>query len=91
MLFTRLSCQQRYKSKAFIVAAVYRGGDLVSGWIYAGLAALGLAVGAIALLAVPVAVLWAVLRRRLERGEKTETGEKGEKEEQGGELPKSPD
>jgi AAA family ATP:ADP antiporter len=65
VLFTRVSREQRYKSKAFIDAAVYRGGDLVSGWIYAGLAGLGMAVGAIVLFAVPVAVVWAVLGRRL--------------------------
>jgi AAA family ATP:ADP antiporter len=69
VLFTRVSREQRYKSKAFIDAAVYRGGDLVSGWLYAGLAALGLTVGAIALLAVPVAVAWALLGRRLGRQE----------------------
>ncbi len=67
VLFTRLSREQRYKSKAFIDAAVYRGGDLLSGWIYVGLAALGMTVGAIALAAVPVAVAWAVLGRRMGR------------------------
>ena len=80
VLFTRISREQRYKSKAFIDAAVYRGGDLVSGWIYAGLAALGLTVGTIALLAVPVAVTWAVLGRRLGRAPEREKGP---------ELPKS--
>ena len=69
VLFTRLTREQRYKSKAFIDAAVYRGGDLVSGWIYVGLAALGMTVGAIALAAAPVAVAWAVLGRRLGRDE----------------------
>ena len=69
VLFTRLSREQRYKSKAFIDAAVYRGGDLLSGWIYVGLAALGMTVGAIALAAAPVAVAWAVLGRRLGRDE----------------------
>jgi AAA family ATP:ADP antiporter len=59
VLFTVVGREQRYKSKAFLDAAVYRGGDLLSGWIYAGLAALGLSVGAIALLAVPAAALWA--------------------------------
>ncbi|NDP38609.1 MAG: MFS transporter [Rhodoferax sp.] len=67
VLFTRVSREQRYKSKAFIDAAVYRGGDLVSGWLYAGFAALGLAAGAIALLAVPVAVVWGLLGWRLGR------------------------
>ncbi|HSR40628.1 MAG TPA: hypothetical protein VLL48_00610, partial [Longimicrobiales bacterium] len=49
ILFTVLGREQKYKSKAFIDAAVYRGGDVVSGWIYAGLAGAGLSVGAIAL------------------------------------------
>ena len=58
VLFTVVNREERYKSKAFIDAAVYRGGDLVNGWIYAGLAALGLTVGAISLVAVPVMAVW---------------------------------
>ncbi|HEX6733874.1 MAG TPA: hypothetical protein VF096_03595, partial [Azonexus sp.] len=65
VLFTRLTREQRYKSKAFIDAAVYRGGDLLSGWIYAGLAGLSLGAAAIALLVAPVAVLWGLLGWRL--------------------------
>lgn len=65
VLFTVVAREEKYKSKAFIDAAVYRGGDLVSGWIYAGLAALGLSIGAIALVAAPLAVVWAVLGFRL--------------------------
>lgn len=65
VLFTRVGREARYKSKAFIDAAVYRGGDLLSGWLYAGLAAVGLSVGGIALLAVPVMLLWALLGRQL--------------------------
>jgi len=57
-LFTVLSREEKYKSKAFLDAAVYRGGDLVSGWIYAGLAAVGMSIGAIALAAAPLAVVW---------------------------------
>jgi len=75
VLFTHLDREQRYKSKAFIDAAVYRGGDLLSGWIYAGLAALGMSVGAIALCAAPVAVLWALLGRRLTWGDKGTSGQ----------------
>ncbi len=69
VLFTHLDREQRYKSKAFIDAAVYRGGDLLSGWIYAALAALGMSVGAIALAAAPVAVFWALLGRSLRWGD----------------------
>ena len=58
LLYTVVGREERYKSKAFIDAAVYRGGDLVSGWIYAGLAYVGLSLGAIALVAVPVAAVW---------------------------------
>lgn len=71
VLFTRLSREQRYKSKAFIDAAVYRGGDLLSSWIYAGLAALGMTTAAIALAAAPVAVIWALLGWRLGREKNT--------------------
>lgn len=67
VLFTVVGREEKYKSKAFLDAAVYRGGDLVSGWIYAGLAALGLSIGAIALVAAPLAAVWAVVGLRLGR------------------------
>ena len=69
VLFTLVSREERYKSKAFIDAVVYRGGDLLSGWAYAGLAALGLSAGAIALVAAPLAAVWAVIGLRLGRAE----------------------
>ncbi len=61
VLFTVLGREEKYKSKAFLDAAIYRGGDLASGWIFTGLTALGLSIGAIALAAAPVAALWAAL------------------------------
>jgi AAA family ATP:ADP antiporter len=61
VLFTVVGREERYKSKAFIDAAVYRGGDLVTGWIYAGLVWVGLGVGAIALLTVPLMGVWVVV------------------------------
>ncbi|MDH4351447.1 MAG: MFS transporter, partial [Gemmatimonadota bacterium] len=67
ILFTVVSREEKYKSKAFLDAAIYRGGDLVSGWIYAGLAWVGLSVGAIALVAAPVAAVWTVVGLRLGR------------------------
>lgn len=67
VLWTVVSREEKYKSKAFLDAAIYRGGDLVSGWIYAGLSAAGLAVGAIALAAAPLTVIWAALGLRLGR------------------------
>jgi AAA family ATP:ADP antiporter len=67
ILFTVVSREEKYKSKAFLDAAIYRGGDLVSGWIYAGFAWIGMTVGAIALVAAPVAALWAFVGIRLGR------------------------
>ena len=65
ILWTVLGREAKYKSKPFLDAAVYRGGDLLSGWIYTGLTAVGLSIGAIALTAAPVAVMWTLLALRL--------------------------
>jgi AAA family ATP:ADP antiporter len=61
MLFTILGREEKYKSKNFIDTVVYRGGDAVAGWIFAGLMALGLGLGAIAAVAVPISLLWLLL------------------------------
>jgi len=65
ILWTVLRREAKYKSKPFLDAAVYRGGDLLSGWIYTGLAAVGFSIGAIALTAAPVAGLWMILGLKL--------------------------
>ena len=78
MLWTVLGREDKYKAKPFLDAAVYRGGDLVSGWIYAGLAAIGLSIGAIALVAAPVAGIWAILGLKLGRREESLADAQGE-------------
>ena len=76
ILWTVLGREAKYKSKPFLDAAVYRGGDLLSGWIYTGLAAVGLSIGAIALTAAPVAGLWTILALKLgAKQEKLAAGE----------------
>ncbi len=80
MLWTVLSREDKYKAKPFLDAAVYRGGDLVSGWIYTGLAAVGLSIGAIALAAAPIAAIWAILGLRLGLREELMAKEQEEKE-----------
>jgi AAA family ATP:ADP antiporter len=77
MLWTVLGREDKYKAKPFLDAAVYRGGDLVSGWLYAGLAAAGMTIGAIALVAAPVAALWALLGLNLGRRERALAKEQG--------------
>lgn len=61
MLFTVVSREEKYKSKNFIDTVVYRGGDAVAGWVFAGLTALGLSLSGIAYTAIPVAVAWLAL------------------------------
>ncbi|MGB5537591.1 MAG: Npt1/Npt2 family nucleotide transporter, partial [Thiogranum sp.] len=61
MLYVVLGREEKYKAKNFIDTAVYRAGDAMSAWVYAGLRAMGFSLGGIAWLAVPVAGLWAWL------------------------------
>lgn len=64
MLFVVLSTEEKYKAKNFIDTTIYRGGDAVSAWFYAGLKALGLSITQIAWLAAPLALIWAVIAFR---------------------------
>lgn len=61
ILFTSSSREDRYKAKNFIDTVVYRGGDQVASWSYAGLMGLGLALGQLAVVAIPLSVVWLVL------------------------------
>lgn len=60
-LFTLVDRSSRYKAKNFIDTLVYRGGDALSAWAFAGLQTLGLGLAGIAALAVPLALGWAWL------------------------------
>lgn len=61
ILFTALPREDRYKAKNFIDTVVYRSGDQIGSWGYAGLAALGLGMAGISLLTVPLCLLWVLL------------------------------
>ena len=59
VLFTVVPREDRYKAKSFIDTFVYRLGDQVGAWSYAFLATfLGLGSTTVALVAIPVALLW---------------------------------
>jgi ATP:ADP antiporter, AAA family len=60
-LFTVVSRQDKYKSKAFIDTFVYRGGDVLGAWTEGLLGRLGFALFGLAALAVPMALVWAGL------------------------------
>jgi len=61
MLFTPLTRSEKYKAKNVVDTLIYRGGDAIAGWLYAGLGGLGLGVPGVALVAVPISGAWAVL------------------------------
>jgi AAA family ATP:ADP antiporter len=67
VFFTVVGREEKYKAKNLIDVVVYRGSDALYGWVYDSLQALGLKIGAIALVAWPVAVGWLVLSGALGR------------------------
>jgi len=69
VFFTVLSRGEKYKAKNLIDTVVYRGSDALYAWVYESLHALGLKLGAIALVAWPVVVGWLVLSLVLGRAQ----------------------
>ena len=79
-LFTVVTREDKYKAKSFIETFVYRGGDQIAAWTYAGLSALGLGLVGISLAAVPMAAIWLMLglwigRKQAELAGETPPGE----------------
>jgi AAA family ATP:ADP antiporter len=70
-LFTVVSREEKYKSKAFTDTFVYRGGDLLGAWTEGLLGRLGMALVGLASVAVPLAVGWAALGLWLGRRQET--------------------
>ena len=58
ILFTVVSREDKYKAKSAIDTAVYRLGDQIGSWAYAGLVAAGVSLAGIAATAVPLSLLW---------------------------------
>ncbi|WP_420633136.1 NTP/NDP exchange transporter [Candidatus Palauibacter sp.] len=61
VLYTVLPRRDKYKAKNFNDLFVYRAGDQIGVWSFAGLGALGLGSAALALTMVPLAGLWLVV------------------------------
>jgi AAA family ATP:ADP antiporter len=64
-----LSREEKYKAKNLIDVVVYRGSDALHGWVFDGLQVIGLKLGAIALVSMPVAAIWLVLSASLGRAQ----------------------
>ena len=67
VLFTVLEREEKYKAKNVIDIVVFRGGDALSGWLFAALRGAGLDLGAISLVTVPVTAAWLALALALGR------------------------
>jgi AAA family ATP:ADP antiporter len=60
ILFTVVPREDRFKAKSFIDTFVYRLGDQLGAWGVAGLRALGAGATELALVAIPIALLWLI-------------------------------
>jgi AAA family ATP:ADP antiporter len=69
VFYTVLSREEKYKAKNLIDVVVYRGSDALHGWVFDGLQAIGLKLGTIALVSVPVAAIWLVVSAALGRAQ----------------------
>lgn len=58
ILFTEATAEERYRSKNFMDTAVYRGGDAMSAWLFAGLFSVIGSLQIMALVTIPLAVTW---------------------------------
>ncbi len=79
MLFSQVSQEQRFKSKPVVDIVVYRGGDAVSGSLFAFLSeGLGLGLAMIAIIGAAISGLWAsvavLLGRRYQLGDEENIG-----------------
>jgi AAA family ATP:ADP antiporter len=77
MLFTQVTQEERFKAKPVVDIVVYRGGDAVSGSLFAILTdGIGLGLAAVALVGAGVAAVWTwvavLLGRRFEAGAEDE-------------------
>jgi ATP:ADP antiporter, AAA family len=57
-LFTVTTREEKYKVKNVIDLVVYRGSDALYSWLFVSLKTLGWSLGRIAVLAIPVSILW---------------------------------
>jgi AAA family ATP:ADP antiporter len=59
VLYTVVDPEEKYKAQNFIDTVVFRGGDAASGWVFNSLGkGLGFSGGAVAILALPLAIAW---------------------------------
>ncbi|MEF9978092.1 MAG: MFS transporter [Thermomonas sp.] len=75
-LFTVISREDKYKAKAFIDTFVYRGGDVVGAQVEGLLGRLGMALGGLVIVVIPLALAWAMLGIWLGRAQARKAADK---------------
>ena len=70
-----MSREDKYKAKNFIETFVYRAGDQLAAWGYAGLALLGLGLAGISWISVPLAAAFLVVGLWLGRQQQRRSAE----------------
>lgn len=78
-LFAALQPAAQYRAKSFIDTFVYRGGDALGAAAYGGLTALGLALGGVAAVAVPISLVWTWVALDLGRRQRRLVGDAGQR------------
>ena len=74
VLFTVVEREEKYKAKNVIDNVVFRGSDALFGWLFTALRGIGLELGTISLLTVPVAAGWLLLSLGLGRAHERRAG-----------------
>jgi ATP:ADP antiporter, AAA family len=69
VFYTVLGREEKYKAKNLTDVVVYRGSDALYGWVFDSLQALGLKLGGIALVCVPMAAIWLFVSAALGRAQ----------------------
>jgi AAA family ATP:ADP antiporter len=67
VLFTVVTREEKYKAKNFIDTVVFRGGDVVGGWVMAAITILSATARLAGILAIPMALAAAAVGWRLGR------------------------
>lgn len=75
-LFTVISREDKYKAKAFIDTFVYRTGDVLGAQVEGALGRIGLALGGLVGVVIPLALAWAMLGIWLGRAQAHKAAEK---------------
>jgi AAA family ATP:ADP antiporter len=74
VLFTVVGREEKYKVRPFIDTVIYRGADVVGGFLFTGLLSLGVGLSGVSVVGAAVAVPWFLLALYLGRTHRQRAG-----------------